>query len=68
VLQALAATCLEFPAAVGVAASARWWSRAAAVDLHHRCQVLLPLRRALPSSHTLAFAGELLSEPEVDDA
>jgi hypothetical protein len=68
VLQALAAAFLEFSSAVGVAAGARWWSRATAVDLHHRRQDLLPLRRASPSSHTPALAGELLSEPEVDDA
>jgi hypothetical protein len=67
VLQALAAAFLEFPSAAGVAAGARWWSRVAAVDLHHRRQDLLPLRRASPSGRTSARADELLPAPEEDD-
>jgi hypothetical protein len=38
------------------------------VDLHPRRQVLLPLHRASPLSHTPAIAGESLLVPEVDDA
>jgi hypothetical protein len=68
VLQALAAVFWKNPAAVGAVVGARWRSRAAAVDLHPRRRVLLPLRRASPSSHTPAIAGEFLAEPEVDDA
>jgi hypothetical protein len=67
VLQALATAFLEFPSAAGVAAGARWWSRVAAVDLHHRRHNLLPLRRAASSSRTPTAAGESLVEPKVED-